>query len=226
MRPHIVFFGEQVPMFDAAVGEMREADVVSIHVDGQEANTDLIGRREFAMMKTGALFLNLSRGFTVDVDALHEALCSGHLAGAALDVFPHEPKKNGDPFTSDLAKGIIHLLTSDAPFGTYNLSGRGPVVSWCDVARRVYELVGHDPAEVTAVTTAEYYADREGIAPRPLSSALDLSKIEAAGFTPGRSLGRRRGLSVGRSLWARSSSGEVPWPVRPRSWLARPGEPA
>ncbi len=90
----------QMPTMESV---LREADVVSIHVDGQEANTNLIGRREFAMMKTGALFLNLSRGFIVDVDALHEALCSGHLAGAALDVFPHEPKKNGDPFTSALA---------------------------------------------------------------------------------------------------------------------------
>ena len=93
-------------------------------------------------------------------------------------------------FTADLAAGIIHLLSTGAEPGTYNLSGEGPVVSWCDVARRVYELVGHDPAEVTAVTTAEYYADREGIAPRPLSSALDLSKIEATGFTPGDSMER------------------------------------
>ena len=93
-------------------------------------------------------------------------------------------------FTSDLAAGIIHLLSVGAEPGTYNLSGEGPIVSWCDVARRVYELVGHDPAEVTPVTTAEYYAGREGIAPRPLSSVLDLSKIEAAGFTPGDSMER------------------------------------
>ncbi|NYM36088.1 sugar nucleotide-binding protein, partial [Salmonella enterica subsp. enterica serovar Typhimurium] len=77
--------------------------------------------------------------------------------------------------------GIIHLLTTRAEFGTYNLSGEGPVVSWCDVAKRVYELVGHSPDEVTPVTTEEYYAGQEGIAPRPLSSALDLSKIESAG---------------------------------------------
>ena len=93
-------------------------------------------------------------------------------------------------FTADLAAGIIHLLSTGADPGTYNLSGEGPVVSWCDVARRVYELVGHDPAEVTPVTTAEYYAGREGIAPRPLSSALDLSKIESAGFVPGDSMER------------------------------------
>ena len=93
-------------------------------------------------------------------------------------------------FTADLAAGIIHLLTTRAEFGTYNLSGEGPVVSWCDVAKRVYELVGHSPDEVTPVTTEEYYAGQEGIAPRPLSSALDLSKIESAGFTPADSMTR------------------------------------
>ena len=93
-------------------------------------------------------------------------------------------------FTTDLAAGIIHLLSTGAEYGTYNLSGRGPVVSWCDIARRVYELVGRSAAEVTPVTTAEYYAGQEGIAPRPLSSALDLSRIEATGFTPADSMER------------------------------------
>jgi len=87
-------------------------------------------------------------------------------------------------FASDLAAGIIHLLSSGADYGTYNLSGEGPIVSWADIAKRVYERAGHSPDEVTSVTTEEYYADQEGIAPRPLSSALDLSKIEATGFTP------------------------------------------
>ena len=87
-------------------------------------------------------------------------------------------------FASDLAAGIIHLLASGAEFGTYNLSGEGPIVSWADVAKRVYERAGHSPDEVTPVTTEEYYAGQEGIAPRPLSSALDLTRIKAAGFTP------------------------------------------
>ena len=93
-------------------------------------------------------------------------------------------------FTSDLAAGIIHLLSVGAEPGTYNLSGEGPIVSWCDVARRVYELVGRSADEVTLVPPAEYHAGREGIAPRPLRSALDLSKIESAGFTPGDSMER------------------------------------
>ena len=64
------------------------------------------------------------------------------------------------------------------------------MVSWCDVAKRVYELTGHDPAAVSPVSTQEYFAGQEGIAPRPLSSALDLSKIKATGFTPGDSMER------------------------------------
>ena len=87
-------------------------------------------------------------------------------------------------FASDLAAGIIHLLSVGAEFGTYNLSGEGPIVSWADVAKRVYERAGHSPDEVTPVTTEEYYAGQEGIAPRPLSSVLDLTKIKAAGFAP------------------------------------------
>ncbi|QPL05826.1 MULTISPECIES: sugar nucleotide-binding protein [Actinomyces] len=93
-------------------------------------------------------------------------------------------------FTTDLVAGIIHLLTSGADYGTYNISGEGPLVSWYDVATRVYELVGHSADEVTAVTTSEYYAGQAGIAPRPLKSALDLSRIAATGFTPANSMER------------------------------------
>ena len=93
-------------------------------------------------------------------------------------------------FASDLAAGIIHLLSVGAEFGTYNLSGEGPIVSWADVAKRVYERAGHSPNEVTPVTTEDYYAGQEGIAPRPLSSALDLARIKATGFTPADSMER------------------------------------
>lgn len=87
-------------------------------------------------------------------------------------------------FTKDLAAGIQHLLTTKPAFGAYNLSNEGPTSSWADIAARVYEITGHNPLEVTEVTTKEYYAGKEGIAPRPLWSMLDLSKIEATGFIP------------------------------------------
>ena len=93
-------------------------------------------------------------------------------------------------FTADLAAGIVHLLSTGAPWGTYNLSGEGPVVSWADVAKRVYELLGRSADDVTPITTEEYFAGQEGVAPRPLISALDLSRIKATGFTPADSMER------------------------------------
>ncbi|MBX9576113.1 MAG: phosphoglycerate dehydrogenase [Caulobacteraceae bacterium] len=81
---------------------LAEADVVSLHVDGRASNTNLIGARELAAMKPGALLLNLSRGHVVDVGALAQAIGSGRIGGAALDVFPDEPRTNDDPFDSPL----------------------------------------------------------------------------------------------------------------------------
>lgn len=81
---------------------LAEADVVSLHVDGRASNADLIGARELAAMKPGALLLNLSRGHVVDVGALAQAIGSGRIGGAAVDVFPEEPRTNDDPFDSPL----------------------------------------------------------------------------------------------------------------------------
>ena len=87
-------------------------------------------------------------------------------------------------FTQDLATGIQHLLSTKPECGTYNLSNEGPASSWADIAAQVYELTGHNPVDVIGVTTAEYFAGKEGIAPRPLNSVLDLSKITNTGFMP------------------------------------------
>ena len=87
--------------------------------------------------------------------------------------------------TSDIARGILHLLETDAAPGVYNLTGSGEPQSWADIARRVFDLTGHDPARVRGVTTDEYFSTATGpVAPRPRNSVLDLSKIEATGFTP------------------------------------------
>lgn len=88
---------------------LRQADIVSVHVDGDLSNVDLISERELNMMKPGSVLVNLSRGFVVNVDALKEALESGHLLGAAVDVFPEEPKANGDPFDSELS-GLDNVI--------------------------------------------------------------------------------------------------------------------
>ena len=91
---------------------LKASDVVSMHVDGAASNTNLMGKKEFHKMKAGALFLNLSRGSIVDLDALKEALASGHLKGAAVDVYPEEPAANGPGFSSPLQGMDNVILTS------------------------------------------------------------------------------------------------------------------
>ncbi|EFQ84581.1 putative dTDP-4-dehydrorhamnose reductase [Aeromicrobium marinum DSM 15272] len=86
-------------------------------------------------------------------------------------------------FTDDLAAGILHLVDSGAEYGTYNLSNTGPVSSWAAVAKRVFELAGHDPARVSPVSTEEYFAGKDAlVSPRPRHSALSLDKLTATGF--------------------------------------------
>jgi D-3-phosphoglycerate dehydrogenase len=85
------------------------ADVITLHVDGREGNGGLFGDEQFARMQPGSIFLNLSRGFVVDHEALRDHLVSGHLAGAAVDVFPDEPARRGDPFTS-LLRGLPNVI--------------------------------------------------------------------------------------------------------------------
>ncbi len=84
-------------------------DIVSLHVDGRKQNRNLIGAAEFAEMKDGVIFINLARGEVVDVDALVNALQTGKVRGAAVDVFPKEPKNNKEEFVSPL-RGMKNVL--------------------------------------------------------------------------------------------------------------------
>ncbi len=88
---------------------LAEADVVSLHVDGRPGNAGMFGAEQFAKMKPRSLFINASRGMVVDDVALREHILSGHIAGAALDVFPVEPKAQGDPFESAL-RGLDNVI--------------------------------------------------------------------------------------------------------------------
>ena len=81
---------------------MRKSDVVTFHVDGHPDNEGIIGKKELAWMKDGAIFINLARGKVVDLFALKTALESGKIRGAAVDVFPKEPKSNDEAFESPL----------------------------------------------------------------------------------------------------------------------------
>jgi len=87
-------------------------------------------------------------------------------------------------FAEDLAGAIHHLLSTNQAYGTYNFTNSGAVVSWADIAKLTYEKTGHNADDVTGVSTTDYYAGKENIAPRPLLSELNLDKITNAGYAP------------------------------------------
>jgi D-3-phosphoglycerate dehydrogenase / 2-oxoglutarate reductase len=88
---------------------LTTCDVITLHVDGAKTNKKLIGKKEFEQMKDGVLFLNLSRGHVVDIDALVGAIKKGKVKGAALDVYPTEPKSNAEMFVSPL-QGLPNVI--------------------------------------------------------------------------------------------------------------------
>jgi D-3-phosphoglycerate dehydrogenase len=88
---------------------LGEADFVSLHVPETPQTKNLIGKEEIARMKRGSFLLNASRGTVVHIEALAEAIKSGHIAGAAIDVFPWEPESNDQPFVSPL-RGLPNVI--------------------------------------------------------------------------------------------------------------------
>ncbi len=88
---------------------LQSAETVTLHVDGRPGNRGFFGEEEFSHMRPRSLFLNLSRGFVVDHAALRRNIESGHIAGAAIDVFPQEPKGRGDEFVSEL-RGLKNVI--------------------------------------------------------------------------------------------------------------------
>lgn len=90
---------------------LQQADVVTLHVPDLPSTRQMMGPQQFAQMKPGSVFMNAARGGCVDIDALSQALDSGHLRGAAVDVFPTEPKANGEPLDSPLVPFDQVLLT-------------------------------------------------------------------------------------------------------------------
>lgn len=86
-------------------------------------------------------------------------------------------------FATELARAIKFLIDESAPYGTYNVTNEGEPVSWANFTRAIFKEAGID-LEVTDTTTKEYFASKPGVAPRPLNSVFDLTKIESAGFKP------------------------------------------
>lgn len=88
---------------------LSKSDVVTLHVDGRPENKNLISSKEFAKMRDGAVFINLARGHVVDIPALKNAIQSGKLRGAAVDVFPKEPSSKDEEFVSEL-RGLSNVI--------------------------------------------------------------------------------------------------------------------
>ncbi|MCA9298888.1 MAG: phosphoglycerate dehydrogenase [Phycisphaerales bacterium] len=115
--------GMQVQFFDLvpklAMGNARQvaslrelletSDVVTLHVPATDQTTGMLGASELGWMKPGTYVINNARGSVVDLEALASSIRSGHLAGAALDVFPEEPKKSGDPFDA-VVRGLPNVI--------------------------------------------------------------------------------------------------------------------
>lgn len=122
---------------------LETSDAVTVHVDGRKENARLIGARELARMKAGAVFLNLSRGYVVDLEALREQLQSGRLRGAAVDVFPQEPRANGEAFEHPLRQSANALLTPH--IGGSTLEAQQDIARY--VSKRVIDYINTGSTE-------------------------------------------------------------------------------
>jgi len=118
MGMKVVFFDTQskLPLGNARVGQSLEAvlsqsDVVTIHVPEEESTRAMIGKGQIMMMKAGSYLINNARGSVVDLAALRKAIDDGHLAGAAVDVFPDEPSGKGEAFESVMQGAENVILT-------------------------------------------------------------------------------------------------------------------
>lgn len=90
---------------------LAKSDIVSLHVPETGATKNMIGQQELAQMKAGAILINASRGTVIDIDALCKRLADNHISGAAIDVFPTEPRSNEEEFLSPLREFDNVFLT-------------------------------------------------------------------------------------------------------------------
>lgn len=123
---NVIFYDlvEKLPLGNAKRAKdlnqlLKVSDVVSIHISGDASNKNFFTEKSFAQMKDGAILLNLSRGLVVDIEALAKFIKSGKIAGAAVDVFPNEPKARGEKFSSPL-QGLPNVILTPHIAGSTN----------------------------------------------------------------------------------------------------------
>ncbi len=85
-------------------------------------------------------------------------------------------------FTNELVRAIEHLLLTESTYGVYNATNSGPIKSWADITEEIFADAGFENLTVGHISTAEYFAGKENIAPRPVNSDLNLDKLHATGF--------------------------------------------
>ena len=118
---------------------LKQSDIISVHFDGRASNKNLISDKEFEMMKTGVIFLNLSRGSVVDYEALARAVRSGKVGGAGIDVFPYEPKSNSEPFESVL-RGLPNVILTPHVAGS-TIEAQRNIANY--VSERLLKFLAH-----------------------------------------------------------------------------------
>jgi D-3-phosphoglycerate dehydrogenase len=207
---------------------LRISDVVSLHVDGRPGNAGLFGADEFAAMKQGALFLNASRGMVVDYDALREHILSGHIAGAAVDVFPVEPKAQGDSFESvlrgldnviltphiggstqeaqeEIGRFVAQKLVGFAQEGSTSLSVNLPSVTPPSLDKR-YRLgfLHHNVPGVLADLNAIFAAANDNVIDQHLSTKDQLGYVVSDAAEPLSDEAIQRLTSSEHCLWVRT----------------------
>lgn len=131
---------------------LATSDFITLHVPGTSSVIQLIGDKELSLMKKGSYILNASRGYVIDIDALVKHLKSGHLAGAAIDVYPEEPGSNKEPFTTKLANIPNVILTPHI--------GGSTVEAQKAVASEVLESI-HDYFYVGSITRSANFDNTE-----------------------------------------------------------------
>jgi D-3-phosphoglycerate dehydrogenase len=136
---------------------LAKADIVTLHVPETPATQGMIGAREIARMRQGAILINNARGTVVDLDALAAALKTKALSGAAIDVFPVEPSSNAEKFTSPLQGLDNVILTPHVGGSTEEAQER----IGSEVARKFVEY-----SDVGSTTGAVYFPQVQ-LPPRP-----------------------------------------------------------
>lgn len=127
---------------------LAQSDVVSLHVPETRATRDMIGASQLARMPRGSILINASRGTVVDIDALAASLASGHLGGAAIDVFPVEPRSNDDEFISP-------LRAFDNTFLTPHIGG-STVEAQANIGVEVAEKLAHYSDNGTSTSSVNF----------------------------------------------------------------------